>query len=578
MSQSKALPVSEAAADWLLSALGNERLFQAVLAVPLLQDAVFRGGFQPAPATLAKPAVRMRLRAALLGRLERVEALLRQALEAPWAPACRALQILDADWLRRHWRDLLRGTGSPALAVAMAIDARPAVRRRGLRLLRRQALWRPDWPARPERLPAEVRLLAPFAPVAVPAAPPAPAAGVVDAGLQHDIAAQREALARQRDKVREGEHELRQARLEGEQRERELRRELREARAASEQAVGAVEARVTAAVAAFKREALGLTPEVARLADAATAVGTVALLARAEDVLAEQRRQNELHGTYEAIRARIRELAAMAQRLGVCMDESVKVLPDVRRVHAAVCRELDRLQSLLPEADILATDLATQLMARIKEAAPASDVLPQLDRLEGLLDLDLIADLLGAASLRHVREALAQRRRLIAAVVHAGGAPVVAAAAVRVREIWDVRAALNGGAAPAIHVFVDGYNVIRRVPELALHELNEGMSRSRDIFCGLCRVRARSFARVEVVFDGQGALSAREERDGLTVVFSNGLRESQNADEYLLARLGRARIEGGAVWLVTDDRGLRAQAEPCCDAFVGCADWHRFLR
>jgi hypothetical protein len=578
MSQSKALPLSEAAADWLLSALGNERLFQAILAVPLLQDSVFRGGFQPAPATLAKPAVRVRLRSALLGRLERVEALLRQALDAPWAPACSALQILDGEWLQRNWRNLLRGSGNPALAIAMAIDARPALRRRGLRLLRRQALWRPDWLARPELLPAAVCALAPPVTLAAPAAPSASTPAPPDVGRQHDMAAQREALARQRGKVREGEQELRQARLDGEQRERELRRELREARAAGDQAAVAVEARVAVAVAAFKREALGLTADLSRLAAAVPEPGAAALLERAERILTEQRRQNDLYGTYEAVRARIRELAAMAQRLGICLDESVKVLPDVRRVHAAVCRELERLQALLPEAEAPCTDLAAQLVARIKEAAPASEAVAQLDRVEGLLGLDVVADLLGADGLQHVQQALTQRRRLITAVVQAGGAPAPAAAAVPVREVWDVRAALSDSAAAAVCVFIDGYNVIRRVPELAAHEQNEGLSRSREVFSGLCRARARSFAHLEVVFDGQGALSAREERDGLTVVFSNGLRESQNADEYLLARLNKARAEGVPVWLVTDDRGLRAQAEPCCDAFVGCADWHRFLR
>jgi hypothetical protein len=576
MSQSKALPLSEAAADWLLSALGNERLFQAVVAVPLLQDAVFRGGFQPAPATLAKPAVRLRLRTVLLGRQERVEALIRQAQDAPWGPACQALRILDGDWLQRNWRGLLRGAGSPNLALAMAIDERPAIRRRGVRLLRRHAPWRPDWQARPECLPPEVQALAPAAPPAAPLLPPDPTPAT--AGLQHEVAVQRDALARHRDKLRESELELRQTRLEGEQREKELRRELREARAAGEQDAAAVQVRIAAAVAEFKREALGLHDDLPRLAAAAAEPGTAALLKRAESVLEEQRRQNDAFGTYEAVRDRIRELTAMSQRLGLCMDESVKVLPDLRRVHAAVCRELDRLQALLPGDDMPSSDLVAQLVARIKEVPPDAEAAAHLDRLEGLLGVDVLTDLLGTEGLRHVRETLAQRRRLIAAAVHDAGAPAPPASTPRAREIWDVRAALNGGHAATVNVFIDGYNVIRRVPELAAHEQNEGLSRSREEFCGLCRARARLFSAVEVVFDGQGALSAREEHDGMTVVFSNGLRESQNADEYLVARLAKVRAEGAQVWLVTDDRGLRAQAELCCDAFVGCADWYRFLR
>lgn len=577
MTERRASQLSDAAGEWLLSALGNERLLAAVMALPALQDAVFKGGFQPVPATLDKPAVRRRLRVALLGRCERAEALLREAQDVPWSAAVEMVRALDESWLKRHWRGLVRGTGNPGWAVALLLDSRPALSRRGQRLLGRSCLWRADWAARPAGLPAALRTVARAG--GDETAVQAPPREAVRGPATGDHEALRAALSRQRDKVREGQQELRQAQQASEQREKELRREVREAYARADRATAAADERIAEAIRAFKHDALGLTPDLLRLADAMADPTLDALLEHAERVLEQQRRLNEVHGTYESVRARIRALGTTAQRLSLCLEESIHVLPEVRRLHATVCREADRLRKLLPEIEAPVTELAAQLLGRIKEAAQAGEVLAELDRIEQLLQSETVSGLLGTDGVRHVRDVLSQRRRLVTDAVHGPALPGPRAPAVPApRELWDVRTALAEESAAAIWVFVDGYNAIRRVPDLAAVECNEGLARSREVFCQLCRNRARAFAHMEVVFDGQGALSAREENNGVTVVFSKGLRESQNADDYLVTRLARARAEGVAVWLVSDDGGLRARAEASCTAFVACADWARFLR
>jgi Skp family chaperone for outer membrane proteins len=267
MAESNSSQISDAAAEWLLAALGNGRLYSAVMAVPALQDSVFRGGFQVAPATLAKPTIRKRLRLTLLGRSDRVVGLLREPGDVPWADAVCLLRALDGDWLKRNWRGLLRASANPALAAAMVADERQAIHRRGLRLLRRTAPWLPTQTARPEALPAELRCAMPPAPADLPAALPA-SGPATDAGRQHETENLRDALSRQRDKARQNEQELRQARLEWEQREKDLRREIREARAGAEQAAAEVNARVAASAATFRQEVLGITPATARLAEA----------------------------------------------------------------------------------------------------------------------------------------------------------------------------------------------------------------------------------------------------------------------------------------------------------------------
>ncbi|NLF15907.1 MAG: hypothetical protein GX595_01430, partial [Lentisphaerae bacterium] len=554
MSERRAFQISDDAADWLLSAVGNDRLWSALAAAPGLQDAVFKGGFQPHPSSLDKPAVRRRLRPLLLSRLDRLEALLRDIPAPPWAAAAAMAAALSEDWLRRHWRGLLRGSADPSWAVALFLDARPALARRGQRLLRCRGLWAPGWPGDPSAWPAPLRRAAP---APAPSAPP-PAATAPPAGADSDRAELRAALDRQRERVRAGQHELRQAQQAWELRERDLRRELREARASAEEAAARAETEIAESIRAFKVEALGLSGELSRLDEAAGDPAVEALLSRAERVLEEQRQHNQAHGTYESLRARIRALEAMSQRLGQCMDESIRVLPEVRRLHAAVCRESERLRALLPEVEPPVTELVAQLLGRVKQAAAAGQVFAELDRIEKLLDTEVLADLLGPQGQEQVRAALSRRRRMVTDAVHEPAVtPPAAAGPRRPREIWDVHEAVAHGATAAVRVFVDGYNVIRRTPDLAALEQQEGLARGREALCQFCRSRARLFAHLEVVFDGQGALSAREACQGVTVVFSRGLQDSENADEYLLTRLARCHDEGVAAWLVTDDGGLR---------------------
>jgi predicted RNA-binding protein with PIN domain len=95
---------------------------------------------------------------------------------------------------------------------------------------------------------------------------------------------------------------------------------------------------------------------------------------------------------------------------------------------------------------------------------------------------------------------------------------------------------------------VDGYNVIRRSPELSSREM-VSLEEGRRALCELLSATARASGDAfTVVFDGAGAGGAGSGRVGVTVVFSSA-RES--ADRVLI-RLAR---QGGAV--VSNDREVR---------------------
>jgi len=98
---------------------------------------------------------------------------------------------------------------------------------------------------------------------------------------------------------------------------------------------------------------------------------------------------------------------------------------------------------------------------------------------------------------------------------------------------------------------VDGYNVIRRSPELAAHE-REGLEAGRRALCDLLAQAARMTGdEFTVVFDGAGGGGTARAAGVVRVVFSSA-RES--ADR-VLARMAR---QGGAV--VSNDREVRQAA------------------
>jgi predicted RNA-binding protein with PIN domain len=99
---------------------------------------------------------------------------------------------------------------------------------------------------------------------------------------------------------------------------------------------------------------------------------------------------------------------------------------------------------------------------------------------------------------------------------------------------------------------VDGYNVIRRAPELKTRE-QVSLEAGRQALCALLvDVARRSRDTFTVVFDGAQSGGRAGGGSGVTVIFSSA-RES--ADR-VLSRMAR---EGGAV--VSNDREVRRAAE-----------------
>ncbi len=115
-----------------------------------------------------------------------------------------------------------------------------------------------------------------------------------------------------------------------------------------------------------------------------------------------------------------------------------------------------------------------------------------------------------------------------------------------------------------MRIMVDGYNLIRRVPELAMADRQDLEEGRNALIESLAQYRAGTGHKLTIVFDGAGSWhqSSRGEKvRGMTVIYS---RQGKSADEVIveMCRDGKADV------LVTADVPLQKRAE---SAGVVCA-------
>ncbi|MEJ5358566.1 MAG: NYN domain-containing protein [Desulfobacterales bacterium] len=122
----------------------------------------------------------------------------------------------------------------------------------------------------------------------------------------------------------------------------------------------------------------------------------------------------------------------------------------------------------------------------------------------------------------------------------------------------------------ALHLLIDGYNLIRRSPELGRLD-REDIARGREaLLARLAAYRRLKAHRITVVFDGAGAPPGLPERDrqaGIRVLFSRG---GETADQ-LIAQLARREGEGALV--VTSDAALQRAAASSGAAAVSAEEF-----
>lgn len=126
-----------------------------------------------------------------------------------------------------------------------------------------------------------------------------------------------------------------------------------------------------------------------------------------------------------------------------------------------------------------------------------------------------------------------------------------------------------------LSLIVDGYNVIRQVPELEAHE-RRSLESGRNALIGALKLY-RKFKpyKITVVFDGVGGMSespSAYKEGGVSVCFSS---EAHGADAVIKAR---ARELGVSAIVVSSDRAVADFARYCGCATIGATEFYERLR
>lgn len=103
-----------------------------------------------------------------------------------------------------------------------------------------------------------------------------------------------------------------------------------------------------------------------------------------------------------------------------------------------------------------------------------------------------------------------------------------------------------------MRILIDGYNLIRRIPELSMVERQDLEEGRRHLIEELSGYRAGKGHRITVVFDGAGAVhlgGSSEKIKGISVIYSP---QGRTADQVIVSRCR----DGQADLLVTADRGI----------------------
>ena len=122
----------------------------------------------------------------------------------------------------------------------------------------------------------------------------------------------------------------------------------------------------------------------------------------------------------------------------------------------------------------------------------------------------------------------------------------------------------------AIHIIIDGYNLIRQSPELSRldrRDLQEGRETLLDLLAAYRKIKHH---KITVVFDGTDAYDLLQQRDqikGIAVLFS---RKGETADS-VIKRMAAQEREGALV--VSSDRDVMRFAAACKAATMGSPEF-----
>jgi hypothetical protein len=580
--------LSEEASSWLLSQLSPQvflRFAQAVQQDPEGQAAL--SGFRISHNSIQKPGIKQAISARLVSllvssRWARSAFFIISFPHGRWFRWAEVLEVHDEIWLVVNWRELIKGIGDPALAVAFALDDRLSVARRGERALKTRSIWTGELAGSNELLPeawAEFPGLLGSHEFRDPSETEASESLQIrleelSAKLQkaeQDGVKQKKA----RKKLEAGIKELEAKCLEQESSISKLKDKLKEQSRHIKVYETEMESEVGARVAGFYREFCNCDMcEEELWKDSIKEGGSKDLLARVERALTAQSHLDSRYGTRSRVIARLKKLESKYEEVERALGDVLVPAQSLLKARKDLQLEIAHWKQMLPGAEEACSPLAGSLLGHARSLKVNEEGIRQLEAFLLEVGRPPIESLLNeeekAFLQRHIGTLLAERRKIWQARMLAKHPPV----RILPHKVDDIS---NLSAFVLRHhdlcsksvLLVDGYNAIKTSAEWATLD-SQNFTKARNRFIGLWESRAKDWERVELVFDGQEERHWIEKRDHLIVVYTDTRFESQRADIYIHSRMGELSADNPdtKLFLITADRELRDSVSQWCDYFI----------
>jgi hypothetical protein len=580
--------LSEEASSWLLSQLSPRvflRFARAIQQDPEGQAAL--SGFRISHNSIQKPGIKQAISARLVSllassRWARSAFFIISFPHGRWFRWAEVLEVHDEIWLVVNWRELIKGTGDPALAVAFALDDRLSLARRGERALRTRSIWTGEPAGSKELLPeawAEFSGLLGSWELRDPSETEE-LEGLrirleeLSAKLQkteQDGVKQKKA----RKKLEAGIRELEARCLEQESSISRLKEKLKEQSGRIKAYEAEMESEVGARVAGFYREFCNCDMcEEELWKDSMKEGGSKDLLERVERALTAQSHLDSRYGTRSRVSARLKKLESKYEAVERALGDVLVPAQSLLKAREDLQLEIGRWREMLPGAEEACSPLAGSLLGHARTFKVNEEGIRQLEAFLAEVERPPIGSLLNeeekAFLHRRIGALLAERRKIWQAGMLASHPPV----RILPHKVDDIS---NLSAFVMRHhdlcsrsvLLVDGYNAIKTSAEWATLD-SQNFTKARNRFIELWESRAEDWSRVELVFDGQEKRNWIEERGCLIVVYTDARFENQRADIYIHSRMGELNADNPdtKLFLITADRDLRDSVSQWCDYFI----------
>ena len=274
------------------------------------------------------------------------------------------------------------------------------------------------------------------------------------------------------------------------------------------------------------------------------------VLDRVEAVLKAQKKHDNHHGTREELNSRLAELKDARHRLIHAGENALHPVPDLKEMIQVVHLEISRIEKRLDR--VVSIDPVSEKVVVNINQAHGWDELERCRRsIEELCELEL----LDAESRKRLYHNLHRK----CSILEDKTKPT---AETKWKDSgWNLRGLLHRN--QPCQLILDGHNIMYCLPEVFRSQFENGhpSEKARKSLIALTQrlVANRENVNTTLVFDGHKEETFSVESN-FSYEFSGGVGEDR-ADNYIVDRLKKRSLSelDQAVFVVTDDRGLRAR-------------------